>query len=82
MAEVYTVAAVRAEINSYLLGKVDRKQITEWLTPMVWQDEGDADAVDLGWSVALLLMEISGGHLTEEELRVSLRALVDESVPA
>ena len=82
MVDVYTVAAVRAEINSYLDRKVDRKQLTEWLTPLVWREEGDAEAVELGWGVALLLMEASRGDLTEEELRASLRSLVDESVPA
>ena len=82
MVDVYTVAAVRAEINSYLDRKVDRKQLTEWLTPLVWQEEGDAEAVELGWGVALLLMEASRGDLTEEELRASLRSLVDHSVPA
>ena len=82
MVDVYTVAAVRAEINSYLDRKVDRKQLTEWLTPLVWREEGDAEAVDLGWGVALLLMEASRGDLTEEELRASLRSLVAPSVPA
>ena len=82
MVDVYTVAAVRAEINSYLDRKVDQKQLTEWLTPLVWREEGDAEAVELGWGVALLLMEASRGDLTEEELRASLRSLVDQSVPA
>lgn len=82
MAEVYTAADVRAMIKSYLSGKVDRKQITEWLTPLVWQEEGAADAVDLGWSVALLLTEASRGDLNEEELREQLRSLAAPSVPA
>ena len=82
MVDVYTVADVRAEINSYLSGKVDRKQLTEWLTPLVWQEEGDVEALDLGWGIALLLMEAGRGDLTEEELRAGLRSLVDESVPA
>ncbi len=82
MVDVYTVADVRAEINSYLSGKVGRQQLTEWLTPLVWQEEGDVEALDLGWGIALLLMEASRGDLTEEELRAGLRSLVDESVPA
>ena len=82
MVNVYTVADVRAEINSYLSGKVDRKQLTEWLTPLVWQEEGDVEALDLGWGIALLLMEAGRGDLTEEELRAGLRSLVDQSVPA
>ena len=82
MADVYTLAAVRARIKSYLAKKVDRKQFTVWLTPLVWREKGDAEAVDLGWSVALLLMEAGRGDLTEEELCAGLRNLVDESVPA
>ena len=82
MVDVYTVADVRAEINSYLSGKVGRQQLTEWLTPLVWQEEGDVEALDLGWGIALLLVEASRGDLTEEELRAGLRSLVDESVPA
>ena len=82
MVDVYTVAAVRAEINSYLDRKVDRKQLTEWLTPLVWQEEGDAEAVELGWGVALLLAEASRGHLTDEELREQFQNLAAPSVPA
>ena len=79
---MYTATAVRAMIKSYLSGKVDQKQITEWLTPLVWQEEGASDAVDLGWSLALLLAEASRGDLTEEELREQLRSLATPSVPA
>ena len=82
MAEVYTVAAVRAQVSKYLLGTIDRVQITEWLTPLVWLEEGDAEAVDLAWEVALLLAEASRGHLTEEELREQLQNLAAPSVPA
>ena len=82
MANVYTAADVRAMIKNYLADKVDRKQITEWLTPLVWEEKGAAEAVDLGWSVALLLMEASRGDLTEEELREQLRALAAPTVPA
>ncbi len=82
MADVYTAADVRAMIKGYLRDKVERKQITEWLTPLVWEEEGDAEAVELGWSVALLLTEASRGDLTEEELREQLRTLAAPSVPA
>lgn len=82
MAKVYTVTDVCAAIDNYLLGKTDRKQFTVWLTPLVWQEEGVSEAIDLAWSVALLLAEASRGHLDEDELRASLRTLVDQSVPA
>ena len=79
---MYTVAVVRAQTEKYVLDEIDRVQLDEWLFPLLWPDEGPADALDLGWSAELLLMEASRGHLTEEELRASLRSLVDQSVPA
>ena len=82
MAEMHTVAAVRAQIEKYVLGEIGRKQLTVWLTPLVWQDEGASEAIDLAWSVALHLAEAGRGHRDEDELRASLRALVDQSVPA
>lgn len=82
MPQVYTVADVRAQIRKYVLGEIDRAELDEWLFPLLWPDVGPADALDLGWSAELLLMEAARGHLDEAELRESLRALVDESVPA
>ena len=82
MAQMYTVAVVRAQIEKYVLGEIDRVQLDEWLFPLLWPDEGPADALDLGWSAELLLMEAGRGHLTEEELRASLRSLGAPSVPA
>lgn len=82
MAEVYTVAAVRARIREYVRGEIDRVALDEWLFALLWPDEGPADALELGWSAELSLMEAARGHLSEEELRERLRALVDESVPA
>lgn len=82
MAQMYTAAAVRAQIEKYVLGEIDRVQLDEWLFPLLWPDEGPEDALDLGWSAELLLMEAGRGHLSEDELRANLRSLVDESVPA
>ena len=79
---MYTVAVVRAQIEKYVLDEIDQVQLDEWLFPLLWPDEGPADALDLGWSAEFLLMEASRGHLTEEELRASLRSLVAPSVPA
>ncbi len=82
MAQMYTVAVVRAQIEKYVLGEIERVQLDEWLFPLLWPDEGPADALDLGWSAELLLMEAGRGDLSEEELCASLRTLVDQSVPA
>ena len=82
MATVYTVDDVRAAINNYLCGETGRTQFAVWLTPLVWEEEGASEAIDLAWSVALLLAEAGRGHLDEDELCESLRQLLDQSVPA
>ena len=82
MAEVYTAAAVRAQIGKYLADEIDRAQLDDWLFPLLWANDGPADALELGWDAELRLMEASRGHLTEEELRERLRSLATPSVPA
>lgn len=79
---MYTATAVRAQIEKYVLGEIDRVQLDEWLFPLLWPEEGPADALDLGWSAELLLMEAGGGYLSEDELRAELHALVEQSVSA
>lgn len=75
MQDAYTVASVRAQVGRFLLGQIDRRQLDEWLFPLVWSGDGDRDVVDLAWSVELLLMEASGGYLSEEELGAALLPL-------
>ena len=76
MPDSYAVVALRAQVGQYLTGQIDRRQLDEWLFPLVWSDEGGHDAIDLAWSVELLLMEASGGYLSEEELRAALMPFV------
>ena len=72
MQDAYTVAGLRSQVGRFLVGGIDRRQLDEWLFPLVWHEDGAPDVVDLAWSVELLLMEASGGYLSEEELRASL----------
>ena len=75
MRDTYTVASLRVQVGEYLMGRIDRRQLDEWLFPLVWSEEGDAEVVDLAWSVELLLMEASGGYLSEAELDAALLPL-------
>ena len=84
MQDAYTVASVRAQVGRFLLGRIDRRQLDEWLFPLVWSEDGDHDVVDIAWSVELLLMEASGGYLSEDELRAALvpHAQIEMGEPA
>ncbi|MDE2670743.1 MAG: hypothetical protein OXI51_13950 [Chloroflexota bacterium] len=77
MPDAYTVASVRAQVGRFLMGQLSRQQLDEWLFPLVWFEDGDREVVDLAWSVELLLMEASGGYLSEEELRTGLVTYAD-----
>lgn len=76
MAEVYTVAAVHAVFKRYGLGEIGYDEFVDWLTPLVWDEEGEAEAVSLGWRAALGVAEASSGHRSEADLRAELLALV------
>ena len=75
MRESYSLTAVRAQIGRYVLGEISRRQIEDWLLPLVWTEDAEPEVVDLAWSAQLLLMEASGGYLSEEELRAQLAPL-------
>ncbi|MCY3882130.1 MAG: hypothetical protein OXG61_08430 [Chloroflexi bacterium] len=72
MPDAYTVPSVKAQVGRFLMGRLSRQQLDEWLLPLVWSEDDDRDVVDLAWSVELLLMEASGGYLSEDELRGGL----------
>ena len=72
MQDAYTVASLRAQVGRFLLGGIDRRQLDEWLFPLIWSGDDDSGVVNLAWSVELLLMEASGGYLSDEELRAAL----------
>lgn len=75
MREAYPLIAVRTRIGRYICGEISLAQLEDWLTPAVWAEEGEPDAVGLAWDAQLLLMEASGGYHTEEELRAQLAPL-------
>lgn len=79
MEPVYTVAVVRAAIRRCALGEMGGQDLAEWLTPLIWPEDAGGEAVELGWRAALPLAEASSGHLSEDELRAELLALVSDS---
>ena len=72
MPDTYTTTDVRVQVGRFLMGQLSRRRLDEWLLPLVWSDAGTPEATDLAWSVELLLMEASGGYLSEDELRSAL----------
>ena len=84
MTASYTVASLRAELRRYLAGETSRRELREWLLPLTWSEEGEAEVVTLAWDIELLFMEAVGSDATEEELRAELRPLagMDADTPA
>ena len=81
MEEVYTVAAVHAVFKRYGLGEIGYDEFVDWLTPLIWNEEGEPEAVALGWRAALGVAEASSGHRSEEDLQAELLTLVPEAAP-
>lgn len=75
MAPTYTVASLRAQLRRYIEKEIAWEELSDWLFPLTWRDEGDDEVLRLAWKVQLLLFESSGGHLTDDELRAELRPL-------
>jgi hypothetical protein len=68
-----------AQVRRYLAGDLSRDELQDWLVPLVWDPDSaglDPKTDDLVNSIQLYLAEFTGGHLTEEELREHLRALL------
>lgn len=74
---------VVAQVQRYLAGELSRDELQDWLVPLVWNpDSGglDPQTDDLVNSIQLYLAEFTGGHLTENELREYLHALLPATV--
>lgn len=82
MPEAYSPEAVRARIQRCAAGEISPTELDDWLFPLLWPDDGDADALDLAWSAELLLMELGRGHWTEAAFREQLALLVQPRTAA
>jgi hypothetical protein len=72
---------VIAQVQRYLTGELSRDELQDWLIPLVWDSAGlDPQTDDLINSIQLYLAEFTGGHLTEDELREHLHALLPATV--
>jgi len=76
MPEAYFLEAVRARIQRCVEGDGSPAELDDWLFPLLWPDDGDADARELAWSAELLLMELGRGHWTEAAFREQLALLI------
>lgn len=72
----FTVAEIHAEVERYLAGEIDASGLESSLIPLVWDEAGPQEALDLAHEVIGLRFEQSGGHITEDNLREGLRKLV------
>ena len=72
----YTVAEIHAEVERYLAGEIDASDLESSLIPLVWDEVGPTEAIDLALDVVLLRFEQSGGHITEAQLQDGLRELL------
>ena len=82
MPEAYSLETVRARIQRCAEGRGSPRKLDDWLFPLLWPDDGDADARELAWSAELLLMELGRGHWTEAAFRQQLALLVQPSAVA
>jgi hypothetical protein len=74
---------VVAQVQRYLTGELSRDELQDWLVPLVWDPDAmklDPKTDDLVNSIQLYLAEFTGGHLTEDELREYLHALLPPTV--
>ena len=72
----YSLEAMRTRIRRCAEGDGSPAELDDWLFPLLWPDEGDADARELAWSAELLLMELGRGHWTETVFREQLVLLI------
>ena len=76
----YTLADVCAEVERYLASEIDASELEARLVPVVWEESGPQDVLDLAHEVIGLRFEQSGGFVTEDQLREDLRKLVSTAV--
>jgi hypothetical protein len=72
-----------AQVRRYLAGELSRDELQDWLVPLVWDPDSaglEPQTDNLVNSIQLHLAELTGGHITEEEFRGYLRALLPSTV--
>jgi hypothetical protein len=69
---------IRTHLGRYLSGKSSLRQFREWFDVETWglAAEPDSPARQVAGEIELRLAEFTNGHLTEDELRTLLQALL------
>jgi hypothetical protein len=69
---------IRTHLGRYLSGKSSLWQFREWFDVETWglAAEPDSPARQVAGEIELRLAEFTNGHLTEDELRTLLQALL------
>ncbi len=78
----YTVAEIHAEVERYLAGEIDASDLESSLIPLVWDEAGPAEAIELALDVVLIRFEHSGGHITDQQFQDGLRELLPAAAAA
>jgi hypothetical protein len=70
---------IRSRLARYLAGEHDVGQFASWFHPYTWniQQRASEQAVDLAYTIDLLLSEHSSGGWTESQLHDQLRPFVE-----
>ncbi len=73
--------AIRHHLTRYLAGDLSLNELQDWLVNATWSMEATAssDAVQLAYSVELVLAEFSSGFLTPDELRSDLLEIAESA---
>ena len=74
--------AIRERLADYLAGRLSLGEFKEWLVGATWEiPRGrEADAMRLANAVKLAMDEVSGGFVSEGELRTDLEMVLRVSV--
>src|SRR5438128_2351866 len=69
---------IRSRLADWIDGRSSLSEFEDWFVPETWNihKASDAEAEDLTDEIELSLSEYSGGHLTLEQLKESLRERV------
>ena len=68
---------IRSRLADWIDGKISLSEFEDWFVPETWNihKANDAEAEDVADEIELSLSEYSGGHLTLEQLKESLKEL-------
>ena len=65
---------IRYKLDDWMNGRVSLAEFEDWFVPATWNihQSGDQEAASIVNEIELNLSEYSGGHLSQEELRIAM----------